>query len=299
MSPYRRIHRLRGLWIHTLRRVAASGTRTYRLDSGEPFVLHVGDTLSELIYTGRVYEPLETRFVQRFLRDKDTAWDIGANIGYFTALMSRAVGPSGHVVAVEPGPGTLVLLNRTVERLGLRNVQLLPCAMWVRSEVLAFQVSRSGRDAQQSVAPRARLGADAVSAPVPAHAFDDVAGSNWFRRMPAPALIKIDVEGAEPQVIDGMQKFLAAVADPPVLLIECNSEAMRALGNDPGALLGRLATFYELHGAHLAWPPWVAAEPRFFPVDGTFAVHPGLEMNVLAIPRHGAHRERALQSIEH
>src|SRR5262245_22978938 len=117
MRPYSTLHRLRGLQLDGLRRIARRRPLRYVLASGEPFVLHCGDRLSELIYTGRAYEPLETAFCRRFLRAGDVAYDVGANVGYYTALFSRTVGATGTVVAFEPGHATYRRLLETVDTL--------------------------------------------------------------------------------------------------------------------------------------------------------------------------------------
>jgi FkbM family methyltransferase len=297
--PYTKRHRWRGLELRALRRLRAGRPLRYTLASGDTFMLHPGDKLSELIYTGRGYEPLESAWCRRFLQPGDAAYDVGANIGYFTAMFSRCVGPRGRVVAFEPGEHTYRLLRQTIERLALANVVSLPVALWDRSEVLSLHSSRAGHDAQQSLAQRDKHGSDTVLLPVPAVSFGDLIASRWFQSEPAPALIKIDVEGAEPQVLEGMADALDARAWPtPALLIECNSEALRALGSDPAALLLRLGRWYELHATALCWPPWHAAHDRLTPLDAARVERADLELNIVAVPREGPLRERALRALD-
>ena len=63
--------------------------------SGCPF-------LSRQLQSTDVYEPSETALMPQLITPGDTVLDIGANIGYFTILASRLVGPEGHIFAFEP-----------------------------------------------------------------------------------------------------------------------------------------------------------------------------------------------------
>ena len=76
---------------------------TYRMKSGCWFVAHLDDQLSLRIYGDREYDDLESKTVEGILRDGDITIDGGANIGYYTALMSSCVGRAGAVYAIEPG----------------------------------------------------------------------------------------------------------------------------------------------------------------------------------------------------
>ena len=71
----------------------------------------------------------ETALVPQFANFGSQALDIGANIGYYTAWLRLAVGPSGHVHAFEANPATASLLARSVELNGWRNVTLNECAV--------------------------------------------------------------------------------------------------------------------------------------------------------------------------
>ena len=55
------------------------------------------------------------------LRDVRRIIDLGANIGYFTLLLARLVGPTGRVYAFEPDPRCTALIKRSLERNGFHN----------------------------------------------------------------------------------------------------------------------------------------------------------------------------------
>src|SRR3954447_8208340 len=73
-------------------------------------------------YLHRDYEPITTRAVLAALPAGAVAVDVGANIGYFTCLAARAVGPRGVVHAIEPAPENVEALKRNVQLNGFRNV---------------------------------------------------------------------------------------------------------------------------------------------------------------------------------
>ena len=62
-------------------------------------------------YYPRTYDPRKTQFLLQHCRSGDTVVDLGAHIGLYTVLMSRAVGPSGNVIALEPAPDTFRVLG--------------------------------------------------------------------------------------------------------------------------------------------------------------------------------------------
>ncbi len=297
VQPYSKIHRWRSWTQHLRRQLGIKGQSLYKLSNGDSFVLHAGDNMSDLVFMGRDYEPLESAFCRRLLRPGDVAFDIGANIGYFTALFSRSVGETGLVVAFEPGYRTYRLLTSTIETLRLVNATALPVALWRRSELLSFHSSLSGDDAQQSVGKRDKMGTDAVLLPVPGVSFDELMATPWFSQRRCPTLLKIDVEGAEPQVLEGMAAFLDQSASLPAMLVEYNAEALRSVGNDPLDMIRLLTPRYELLSTPLCWPPWHATGARFTPFDTSAAALPNAELNVLAVPRTGSLRERVLQAL--
>jgi hypothetical protein len=61
------------------------------------------------------YEPTLTRALRRLVRPGATVFDIGANFGWYTCLLARAVGSEGHVHAFEPVPSITALARETIE----------------------------------------------------------------------------------------------------------------------------------------------------------------------------------------
>jgi SAM-dependent methyltransferase len=73
----------------------------------------------------RVYENSEIAFMRRVCAVGDVVVDVGANVGLYTAIAGLAVGPGGHVVAVEPDPESLGYLARTIAANRLTNVTVV------------------------------------------------------------------------------------------------------------------------------------------------------------------------------
>lgn len=75
------------------------------LDSGEPFFINTEDrNITPWILMGGHWEPDVTKVVTEYIRPGMKVVDIGANVGYYTVKMGKAVGPSGFVWAFEPNP---------------------------------------------------------------------------------------------------------------------------------------------------------------------------------------------------
>jgi FkbM family methyltransferase len=125
-----------------------------------------------------------------------TVFDLGANVGYYTLLSAVKTGPRGRVFAFEPLPRNLDYLRR---HLALNRI--------ANSTVVAAAVSDQGgtvRFAEDASTSRGRIGAGGFE--VPAVSLDE-----WAEKegIPDPALMKIDIEGAEFQAIQGARRMLA------------------------------------------------------------------------------------------
>lgn len=119
---------------------------------GPLWVEREGEILTPSLVEGGMWDLTITTLMQNVLRPGMTFVDAGANIGYFSVLGSRLVGPSGRVYAVEPDASNLTILRANLERLGCDNVTVLPVAAWSEPAELDFHrpadgaVARVGQD---------------------------------------------------------------------------------------------------------------------------------------------------------
>jgi FkbM family methyltransferase len=137
-----------------------------------------------------------------------TVIDVGANVGMHTLPMARRVGPAGRVLALEAAPRMADLLRRTIELNGLDWVELHPVAASDRDGTLRFNVS--AHTSLSSVLP---LDGATETIDIPARRLDTLVAPG--ERVD---LVKIDVEGAELQVWQGMQRIVADNPDIALVL---------------------------------------------------------------------------------
>jgi len=178
------------------------------------------------------------------------AVDVGAHIGFFTMQMASVVGATGHVFSFEPLAANADLLERSLaENRYADRVTFARAAVGARdgTATLTFppETLNSGgayllRDGTEPLHGN-------LAAPIPIVALDDAVTRRPVR------FIKIDVEGAEPQVLRGARRLLRE--DRPTILSELHPTQLdRASGTSAAAFLreigeiGYRAHYFE-HGA--------------------------------------------------
>lgn len=175
------------------------------------------------------YEPLTTRAVLAWLPPGGVFVDVGANLGHFTLRAARHVGPDGHVHAIEPSPRNLDLLRANLAANRLANVTVHAVAATAReSRVTLHQTAQSMFDGLHPHPYAATI------------AQVEVSGRPLDALIPGRVdLVKIDVEGAELGVLDGMARLLAE--QPGMrLVVEWSPNCQRLAGHAPDALPERL-----------------------------------------------------------
>jgi FkbM family methyltransferase len=188
------------------------------------------------------YEPDALRFVEQALRPGQHVVDVGAHIGFFAMHMARCVGPSGRVTAFEPFPGNADLLARSIAENRFEEfVRLHRAAVGARSSTgrLAFARETLNSGGAFLVPDAAAPPAELATTTVPIVALDDI-------DLPRPvAFVKMDVEGAEPFVVEGARRLLAT--DRPTILSEIHVAQLAAVaGRTPADFVAALASLgYE------------------------------------------------------
>jgi FkbM family methyltransferase len=189
-------------------------------------------TCHRLYFHGEVYEPATVTCLVEHLRPGHTFVDVGANHGYFSVLAGRLVGPTGRVFAFEPNPAVFEQLSEHVARNGLTNVTTERTALASQEGSLELFVSAcAGNSGLSSITP----GSDAFTSgsldrssrvQVRATTFDRWRRDRGVGRID---LMKIDVEGAEMLVLQGMTDTFAGA--PPARII-CESHDLSATTED-------------------------------------------------------------------
>jgi FkbM family methyltransferase len=169
------------------------------------------DYVARSIFYSNNWEPEETSLLRSVTPQGGTFIDVGANIGYFSLLASRWVGPSGAVYALEPVRATHARLRR--------NLALNPTANVTAVQVGASSTPGTAAIALESDAGHAHLVAGEVGPErletITLTTVDAFVTSNRLTRVD---VLKIDVEGADFEVIRGAQTTLRRFR--PVVLME-------------------------------------------------------------------------------
>jgi len=209
------------------------------------------------------WEPSVTSQFRRLLAEGDVLIDVGANLGYFTLLGSRRVGPGGHVFAVEPGHRNRGRLEGNIALNAFDNVSVLPCGAWNEPGEATLQTGASG----SGTATLGEITEDVIREErVELAALDDLIPSEMDARV---RLIKIDAEGAEYRAVEGMKRILA---NAPRLCVICeiNPAQCRKLGGSAEELFRLLGEFglvpsvrigNDVSPAAFFNPAWDATEP--------------------------------------
>ena len=150
----------------------------------------------------------ENRFQEAMLsavRPGDCVWDVGANIGYYTLELARRVGSAGSVVAFEPSPNNLERLRAAVA--GNNQITVMPCALGAKAGKAHLRQGADpiGATSQLVESEEQSAGAGVVSVTV--QRGDDLVDQQL---VPAPCVVKIDTEGFEVEVLEGMSGCLAS-----------------------------------------------------------------------------------------
>ena len=195
----------------------------------------------------RTWAPGEGRFMRSILRPGMNVIDIGANIGYFTALAARAVGSEGRVLAVEADPDTFRLLRTNVEMNGFENVELLPVAAHRRAGLVT-----GTRDPTNYGGHTAYFASDSwQTTPIQAVRLDDVIAAD----VPIH-FIKVDIEGMDHAAVEGLEQTIRRWR--PTVLVEFNPEKIGWFGDQPEEVLAH----YRKLGLEISVNGWDALRLR-------------------------------------
>lgn len=193
---------------------------------------------------GTEYELKFQRAMLEAIRPGDVVWDVGANVGLYSALFSDIAGSAGRVFAYEPSPHNLLRLKDAVALLG--NVMVVPVALGERNETVYLEQGDDSLGATSRVMQHEGTTPGRVS--VRQESGDDLVSSG---AVPPPAVMKIDTEGCELDVLRGLRQTLQ---NPKLraVCVEVHFRLLdeRGLAHAPSEIERMLASA----GFDVAWP---------------------------------------------
>lgn len=201
---------------HQLNMIAPSGLREVAIAGGFLRGAHVSlDLRSEKYYWLGIYEPPVLQAIIDFVTSGMVVYDVGANIGFISLALARAVGTNGRVYAFEPLPANLDRLTQNIALNACQDIiHPIPYAVSDCAGPQEFYVHNQhamGRLAGSSGRDTTYICRAAVSALT----LDDFV---YRANHQAPDLIKIDIEGGATKAIPGMVKVLSEFR--PIILAE-------------------------------------------------------------------------------
>jgi len=204
---------------------------------GLRYVLQPGENAGVYLEHRGNYELAETRLCERLLQPGDVAVDVGANIGLYTLLFSQLVGPEGRVHSFEPAPENVRRLRVNLLLNDAANVEVREAAVFSREGSVTLNLfdphlggwHSLGRPELpdpftpgSTIAPGRAIEVEAVT-------LDGYAAAVGLEQI---ALLKVDAEGAEPDVLAGATGLLERRAIAAILF-EVSLPQAESLGHEP------------------------------------------------------------------
>ncbi len=219
------------------RNFALEEIETASLIDGQTMKVRSRDVLQRQFFWFGAYEKDTTELLTSLIQSGMTVLDIGANVGYFTLVAARCVGPAGRVIAFEPVPDNHALLeenvslndrqNVTVERLAVSDSNSFVKMFLYRKDVNSGMASMLGEEENSSVA----------TCQVQTCSIDSYLADHGITQA---HIVKIDVQGGEGKVLDGMMEMMGHETGPSIIW-ELNPSVLASYGDSTDRLIKTLS----------------------------------------------------------
>lgn len=187
---------------------------------------------------GDRYEVATTRLFERLVKPGQTVVDVGAHVGYYSLLAARLVGPEGRVYAFEPEPKNYALLRKNIALNGYANIMPAPLALSDRIGTSDLHLGGMDTGFHSLFELHLPQPSDPGTITVETTTLDAFFGAQGW---PLVDVVKLDIEGAESQALDGMREFLERMRGM-TLIIEFCPWILQTLGVEPAEFLAGLGS---------------------------------------------------------
>jgi FkbM family methyltransferase len=251
---------------------------------GTPLTFHlngVGDPVSSYFRHGVSWHPAICRFLSKRIGPGQVFVDVGAHIGVFSVLAAYRAGPTGRVIAFEPEPANRALLARNAAANGV-TVDIRPRAVAGAPGQVGLY-GQADNKGGWSLMPDGAAGPDLVVEATTLEA--ELAGLERID------FLKLDVQGAEPAILESTMSLWRRFPRAPMILFEFNPRSWQE--HDPGfRMLQAFITAYryDVHpfltseGVNVTPPP---ISPRtLLAIAGDYLRYgrSGAELDILLYP---------------
>lgn len=176
-------------------------------------------------------EPEVQQALLDHLRPGMTFYDLGANIGFFSLMAARLVGPNGRVISFEADPEIAIRLRENLSQNRLTHAHLEQKAIWSETTTVSFARVDPNTSPDRGLGHVSADSSGSNSITVEAVSLDHFVASH-----PAPDVLKCDVEGAEVAVFQGATNLL--LTKRPILLVEMHSQENQRILEEKFAACG-------------------------------------------------------------
>lgn len=152
----------------------------------------------------------EDEIIERFCPEQgSTIIDVGAHFGRYTIIASKRVGPNGKVIAIEADPGNFEVLNKNISLNRLNNIVSLNFAAYSEETLLKLHLPNKGLGYTMYNTVMSTRFETGRFIEVKANTLDHLLESGGLHQTDKISWIKIDVEGAELEVLKGANRILS------------------------------------------------------------------------------------------
>lgn len=231
------------LWLFNQQKLRSFSTISQPLHQLFKIYLQTGSFIDACIYFTGDYEPYLKHQFKQYITPGMTVLDVGANIGFHSLYFAELTGPNGLVLSFEPIPRNFTLLEKNVDLNSFHQIQPFEIALGGKNELIRVHIPEGQNNPgaynlfqkeQYNTEIICRMGDDFLDE----HQITDI------------GFIKIDVEGYEYFVINGLKKTIEK--SKPVLIFEYDRNYQLKAGVEPVNIFDTLATmgycFYEIDG---------------------------------------------------
>ena len=173
----------------------------------------------------RNIEPDFQKILKKNISEGDTVFDIGANIGYVSVVLSKLVGDKGKVFSFEAIPHTSTEFLVNINLNNCTNITLIQKALSNENKKVTFRIPDGGTNHSMASMVWHKKEDDTINVEVDSIILDEDKDLKHL----SPSFIKIDVEGSEGMVISGMKELISR--EKPIIYIECSNRGRETVWN--------------------------------------------------------------------